>query len=121
MQEGAAVEELERAKTQLKSQLMMNLEVRPVMFEDLARQVLGHGFRRKPSEYVEKISKFHEHCVHFLNLRIEYIETGFFMIALCISGLFSSSRAFAIFFFLHLSCFTAESAIFFIHLSASFH
>lgn len=28
-----------RAKTQLKSQLLMNLEVRPVMFEDMARQV----------------------------------------------------------------------------------
>lgn len=48
-------EELERAKIQLKSQLMMNLEVRPVMFEDLARQVIGHGYRRKPQEYLEKI------------------------------------------------------------------
>ncbi|OZC05001.1 hypothetical protein X798_08029 [Onchocerca flexuosa] len=53
--EGAEKEELSRAKTQLKSQLMMNLEVRPVMFEDLARQILGHGYRRKPSEYIEKI------------------------------------------------------------------
>lgn len=51
-------EELNRAKTQLKSQLMMNLEVRPVMFEDLSRQVLGHGLRRKPSEYVAKIGRF---------------------------------------------------------------
>ncbi|VIO88328.1 Peptidase M16 inactive domain containing protein [Brugia malayi] len=55
--EGADKQELARAKTQLKSQLMMNLEVRPVMFEDLARQVLGHGYRRKPSEYVEKIDR----------------------------------------------------------------
>uniref|UniRef100_A0A0R3RVR9 Alpha-MPP n=1 Tax=Elaeophora elaphi TaxID=1147741 RepID=A0A0R3RVR9_9BILA len=55
--EGTEKEELSRAKTQLKSQLMMNLEVRPVMFEDLARQVLGHGYRRKPSEYVEKIDR----------------------------------------------------------------
>ncbi|KAM3728975.1 Mitochondrial-processing peptidase subunit alpha [Dirofilaria immitis] len=55
LSEGAEKEELSRAKTQLKSQLMMNLEVRPVMFEDLARQVMGHGYRRKPSEYVEKI------------------------------------------------------------------
>uniref|UniRef100_F1L1J9 Mitochondrial-processing peptidase subunit alpha n=1 Tax=Ascaris suum TaxID=6253 RepID=F1L1J9_ASCSU len=52
---GAAKEELERAKTQLKSQLMMNLEVRPVMFEDLSRQVLGHGYRRKPAEYIRRI------------------------------------------------------------------
>ncbi|VDM74347.1 unnamed protein product [Strongylus vulgaris] len=46
------------AKIQLKSQLMMNLEVRPVMFEDLARQVIGHGYRRKPEEYLEKIGEF---------------------------------------------------------------
>ncbi|KAF8384536.1 mppa-1 [Pristionchus pacificus] len=53
--EGAAKEELDRAKTQLKSQLLMNLEVRPVMFEDMARQVMGHGYRRKPWEYMAAI------------------------------------------------------------------
>ncbi|VDK57345.1 unnamed protein product [Anisakis simplex] len=53
--DGVGRDELERAKTQLKSQLMMNLEVRPVMFEDLSRQVLGHGYRKKPSEYIAKI------------------------------------------------------------------
>ncbi|XGW31807.1 hypothetical protein V3C99_010184 [Haemonchus contortus] len=52
---GVEKEELDRAKIQLKSQLMMNLEVRPVMFEDLSRQVIGHGYRRKPQEYLEKI------------------------------------------------------------------
>ncbi|PIO64739.1 hypothetical protein TELCIR_13619 [Teladorsagia circumcincta] len=52
---GVEKEELERAKIQLKSQLMMNLEVRPVMFEDLCRQVIGHGYRRKPQEYLEII------------------------------------------------------------------
>lgn len=57
--EGVEKEELSRAKTQLKSQLMMNLEVKPVMFEDLARQVLGHGYRRKPSEYVERIGNYY--------------------------------------------------------------
>ncbi|VDO31795.1 unnamed protein product [Haemonchus placei] len=54
---GVEKEELERAKIQLKSQLMMNLEVRPVMFEDLSRQVIGHGYRRKPQEYLEKIGE----------------------------------------------------------------
>lgn len=53
--EGVKKDELERAKTQLKSQLMMNLEIRPVMFEDLARQVLINGHRKKPQEYLEKI------------------------------------------------------------------
>ncbi|KAE9413650.1 hypothetical protein Angca_008649, partial [Angiostrongylus cantonensis] len=57
LSKGVEKEELERAKIQLKSQLMMNLEVRPVMFEDLARQIIGHGYRRKPEEYVEEINK----------------------------------------------------------------
>ncbi|KAJ1374955.1 Mitochondrial-processing peptidase subunit alpha [Parelaphostrongylus tenuis] len=57
LSKGVEKEELERAKIQLKSQLMMNLEIRPVMFEDLARQIIGHGFRRKPEEYVEQINK----------------------------------------------------------------
>jgi processing peptidase subunit alpha len=47
--------ELERAKTQLKSMLLMNLESRPVIFEDLARQVLAQGFRQRPEHYIEKI------------------------------------------------------------------
>uniref|UniRef100_A0A1I7YJ78 Mitochondrial-processing peptidase subunit alpha n=1 Tax=Steinernema glaseri TaxID=37863 RepID=A0A1I7YJ78_9BILA len=55
--EGVHDEELMRAKIQLKSQLMMNLEVRPVMVEDLARQVIGHGYRRKPQEYLDLIDQ----------------------------------------------------------------
>lgn len=35
-------EELDRAKIQLKSQLLMNLEMRPVQFEDMCRQILVH-------------------------------------------------------------------------------
>jgi processing peptidase subunit alpha len=50
--------ELDRAKIQLKSQLMMNLEMRPVMFEDMTRQVLAHNERRKPQDYLRKIGKF---------------------------------------------------------------
>ena len=49
-------EELERAKTQLKSMLLMNLESRPVIFEDLARQVLAQGVRQRPEHYIEKIN-----------------------------------------------------------------
>ncbi|CAD6184449.1 unnamed protein product [Caenorhabditis auriculariae] len=55
LRKGTDKQELERAKVQLKSHLMMNLEVRPVMFEDLARQVLGHGTRRRPDDYAAKI------------------------------------------------------------------
>ncbi|KAI1904770.1 hypothetical protein AGOR_G00009110 [Albula goreensis] len=48
--------ELERAKTQLKSMLMMNLESRPVIFEDVGRQVLATGKRKLPHELCDLIS-----------------------------------------------------------------
>ncbi|XP_040180051.1 mitochondrial-processing peptidase subunit alpha [Rana temporaria] len=48
--------ELERAKTQLKSMLMMNLESRPVIFEDVGRQVLATGTRKLPHELCSLIS-----------------------------------------------------------------
>ncbi|KAG3288361.1 mitochondrial-processing peptidase subunit alpha isoform X2 [Ictidomys tridecemlineatus] len=49
---GGAVDavELERAKTQLMSMLMMNLESRPVIFEDVGRQVLATCSRKLPHE-----------------------------------------------------------------------
>lgn len=50
--------ELGRAKTQLKSMLMMNLESRPVIFEDVGRQVLATGKRKLPHELCELISKY---------------------------------------------------------------
>jgi len=37
--------------------LLMNLESRPVIFEDVARQVLAQGRREQPEHYIEKISK----------------------------------------------------------------
>eukprot|EP00062_Callorhinchus_milii_P017235 gi/632969366/ref/XP_007901049.1/ PREDICTED: mitochondrial-processing peptidase subunit alpha [Callorhinchus milii] len=48
--------ELERAKTQLKSMLMMNLESRPVIFEDIGRQVLATETRKLPHELCRLIS-----------------------------------------------------------------
>ena len=49
--------ELNRAKTQLQSMLLMNLEARPVIFEDIARQVIANGFRRPPQFFIDAISK----------------------------------------------------------------
>ncbi|XP_044161568.1 LOW QUALITY PROTEIN: mitochondrial-processing peptidase subunit alpha [Bufo gargarizans] len=49
--------ELDRAKTQLMSMLMMNLESRPVIFEDVGRQVLATGKRKLPHELCSLISK----------------------------------------------------------------
>ncbi|XP_038601900.1 mitochondrial-processing peptidase subunit alpha [Tachyglossus aculeatus] len=48
--------ELERAKTQLMSMLMMNLESRPVIFEDVGRQVLATNTRKLPHELCSMIS-----------------------------------------------------------------
>lgn len=47
--------ELARAKKQLQSMLLMNLESRPVVFEDIGRQVLATGERKRPEEFMEKI------------------------------------------------------------------
>lgn len=54
---GISESELARAKTQLKSMLLMNLESRPVIFEDVARQVLAQGHRRKPEHFIALIDK----------------------------------------------------------------
>ncbi|XP_070532357.1 mitochondrial-processing peptidase subunit alpha-like [Ptychodera flava] len=52
--------ELQRAKTQLKSMLMMNLESRPIVFEDVGRQVLAMGYRKQPEEFCRLIDKVTE-------------------------------------------------------------
>lgn len=48
-------EELSRAKKQLTSMLLMNLESRPVIFEDVARQVLAQTKREPAHHYIEKV------------------------------------------------------------------
>jgi len=47
--------ELSRAKNQLKSSLLMNLESRAILFEDIGRQVLTYGARTAPEELVAQI------------------------------------------------------------------
>jgi processing peptidase subunit alpha len=47
--------ELSRAKNQLKASLLMNLESRPILFEDIGRQVLTYGARTEPSELLKQI------------------------------------------------------------------
>ncbi|XP_076653914.1 mitochondrial-processing peptidase subunit alpha [Halictus rubicundus] len=54
--------ELARAKKQLQSMLLMNLEQRPVVFEDIGRQVLATGSRKRPEYFIkaiDEISKDH--------------------------------------------------------------
>ncbi|XP_011506331.1 PREDICTED: mitochondrial-processing peptidase subunit alpha [Ceratosolen solmsi marchali] len=48
-------DELARAKKQLQSMLLMNLEQRPVVFEDIGRQVLATGSRKRPEYYIQAI------------------------------------------------------------------
>lgn len=50
-------DELLRAKTQLQSMLLMNLESRPIVFEDVGRQVLANGHRLSPQHYYELIGQ----------------------------------------------------------------
>ena len=50
-------DELLRAKTQLQSMLLMNLESRPIVFEDVGRQVLANGCRLTPQHYYELIGQ----------------------------------------------------------------
>ena len=44
-----------RAKTQLQSMLLMNLESMPVVFEDMGLQVLYKDHRKSAGEYFDEI------------------------------------------------------------------
>ncbi|KFM72414.1 Mitochondrial-processing peptidase subunit alpha, partial [Stegodyphus mimosarum] len=62
--------ELERAKTQLQSVLLMNLESRPVVFEDIGRQVLATGTRKEPEFFIEGIAKVTSDVIHNIATRM---------------------------------------------------
>nr|XP_040567424.1 mitochondrial-processing peptidase subunit alpha-like [Lepeophtheirus salmonis] len=49
-------QEFNRAKKQLSSMLFMNVESKPVIFEDLARQVLAQGKRKTTEEFHQLIN-----------------------------------------------------------------
>eukprot|EP00962_Isochrysis_galbana_P053823 scaffold25318_cov117-Isochrysis_galbana.AAC.3 len=57
MGSGVSSEELARAKNQLKASLVMNLESRPILLEDIGRQVLSYGAYTPATELVAKIEK----------------------------------------------------------------
>lgn len=59
-----AVSSFQRAKVQLQSMLLMNLESRPVVFEDIARQVLATGKRLQPQHFIDLISKWSDTIHH---------------------------------------------------------
>lgn len=51
------INSLQRAKKQLQSMLLMNLEQRPVVFEDIGRQVLATGSRKRPEYFIQEIGE----------------------------------------------------------------
>ena len=55
MASSISAEELSRAKNQLKSSLLMNLESRPVLFDDIGRQMLSNGAHTSPLELAARI------------------------------------------------------------------
>ncbi|XP_015113660.1 mitochondrial-processing peptidase subunit alpha [Diachasma alloeum] len=62
--------ELARAKKQLQSMLLMNLEQRPVVFEDIGRQVLATGVRKRPEYFMQEIEKITREDVHRVARRL---------------------------------------------------
>lgn len=62
--------ELARAKKQLQSMLLMNLEQRPVVFEDIGRQVLATGVRKRPEYFMQEIEKITRDDVHRVARRL---------------------------------------------------
>ncbi|CAL8108168.1 unnamed protein product [Orchesella dallaii] len=70
MAEPVEPQEFDRAKRQLQSMLLMNLESRPVLFEDIGRQVLAHGHYKEPSEYMKLIDRVTPDDIKELALRM---------------------------------------------------
>ena len=67
----------QRAKAQLKSMLLMNLESRPVIFEDIGRQVLATGERKSPEHYIDEICTSHVLFLHLSNNSEIYFHEAF--------------------------------------------
>lgn len=62
--------EFNRAKKQLQTMLLMNLESRPVVFEDVARQVLASGSRKPATYYIEAIERVTENDIQRVAARM---------------------------------------------------
>lgn len=60
----------QRAKKQLQSMLLMNLEQRPVVFEDIGRQVLATGSRKRPEYFIQAIGMLN------IEYNVDYLRYG---------------------------------------------
>ncbi|XP_050520619.1 mitochondrial-processing peptidase subunit alpha isoform X2 [Daktulosphaira vitifoliae] len=72
-------EEFLRAKKQLQSLLLMNLEARPIIFEDMIRQVLATGYRKKPEELLQDIENVTEEDI--IRIAKQMIDTPLTVVA----------------------------------------
>lgn len=63
-------EELSRAKKQLQSMLLMNLEGRPILFEDIGRQVLATGERKRPEYFIKAIEEINSRDIERVAKRL---------------------------------------------------
>lgn len=72
--EPISAEEIQRAKNQLKSSMMMNLEQRSVAFEDICRQVLGTGTRQNPIDLCDRIDQVSE--TDLRKLAVKMLSSG---------------------------------------------
>ncbi|XP_035212001.1 mitochondrial-processing peptidase subunit alpha-like [Stegodyphus dumicola] len=62
--------ELERAKAQLQSVLLMHLEYTQVMFEDVGLQVLFNGTKKDTESYIKEIAKVTSDDIHNIATRM---------------------------------------------------
>ena len=76
MRDRPAPDEFLRAKTQLQSLLLMNLEQRPAVLEDICRQVLVSNSRRQPQYWFDLIGAFAFAPVMTLSIHIQVHYKG---------------------------------------------
>lgn len=73
LKNGVESQELQRAKTQLQSMLLMNLESRPVIFEDLGRQLISNKKRQGAEYYFSAIGNICKQFCFFYKLAFQQL------------------------------------------------
>lgn len=54
----------------------MNLEARPIVFEDMVRQIIAAGYRKRPEELLQEIGEIYMKNIrfHFNFILIQKVE-----------------------------------------------
>lgn len=53
----------------------MNLEARPIVFEDLVRQILACGYRKQPEQILQEIGRIYINLLDFTNIQFQKNNT----------------------------------------------